>query len=340
MKVYETKEIRNVGIVGHGHAGKTSLVSAMLFDAGATNRLGRVDDGTTTTDYDEDEIARKLTIISSVAHCDWNGTKINILDTPGFAAFILDAKAALRACDSALVVVDAVAGVEVQTEKAWSYADEFGIPRLLGVSKMDRERADFDQTVSAINETFGRSAVPVQIPIGKEQNFKGVIDVIHMRAYTYAQDGSGKPTEGNVPDELKAAAEAAREKIIDVVAESSEALMEKYFADGTLSDEDLIPGIKAAVRERRLFPIFAASGIQNIGIQPLLTELVELAPEPDEVGPAKGHPNPDSDEVIEREVKDIAPFSALVFKTIADPFAGRITVFKIYSGSVKSDATV
>jgi len=199
MKVYGTKEIRNVGIVGHGHAGKTSLVAAMLFDAGATNRLGRVDDGTTTTDYDEDEIARKLTIISSLAYCDWNGTKINILDTPGFAAFILDAKAALRACDSALVVVDAVSGVEVQTEKAWSYAEEFGIPRLIVVSKMDRERADFEQAVAGITEAFGRSAVPIQIPIGKEGGFKGVIDLIHMRAYTYSPDGSGKATEGEVP---------------------------------------------------------------------------------------------------------------------------------------------
>src|SRR5437588_1798491 len=227
MKVYGTKEIRNVGIVGHGHAGKTSLVSAMLFDAGATNRLGRVDEGTTTTDYDEDEIARKLTIISSLAYCEWNGTKINILDTPGFAAFILDAKAALRACDSALVVVDAVSGVEVQTEKAWSYADEFGIPRLIVVSKMDRERADFEQAVAGITEAFGRSAVPVQLPIGSEHDFKGVIDLIHMRSYTYEADGTGKATHGDVPAELKAAAEAAREKIIDVGAESSEALMEK-----------------------------------------------------------------------------------------------------------------
>jgi elongation factor G len=340
MKVYTTKEIRNVGIVGHGDVGKTSLVAAMLFDAGATNRLGRVDDGTTVTDYDEDEIARKITIHSSLAHCEWNGNKINITDTPGYAAFILDTKAGLRACDAALVLVDAVNGVEVQTEKSWSYADDFGIPRLLVVNKMDRERADFEQAVSSINEAFGRAAVPVQIPIGSERNFKGVIDLVHMRAYTYEGDGGGKPIEGEIPADLKEAAQAAREKIIDVVAESSETLMEKYFADGTLSDEDLIPGIKAAVRERRLFPIFAASGIQNIGIQPLLTELVELAPEPDEVGPAKGHPNPDSDEEIEREVKDIAPFSALVFKTIADPFAGRITVFKIYSGTVKSDATV
>ncbi|HKY03795.1 MAG TPA: GTP-binding protein, partial [Blastocatellia bacterium] len=172
MKVYETKEIRNVGIVGHGHAGKTSLVAAMLFDAGATNRLGRVDEGSTVTDYDEDEIARKTTIYSSLAHCEWNGTKINIIDTPGFAAFIIDSKAAMRAADAAIVLVDAVNGVEVQTEKAWGYADEFGIPRIIVISKMDRERANFEQTVANISEVFGREAVPLQIPIGSETSFK------------------------------------------------------------------------------------------------------------------------------------------------------------------------
>lgn len=339
MKVYETKEIRNVGIVGHGHAGKTSLVAAMLFDAGATNRLGRVDEGSTVTDYDEDEIARKTTIYTSLAHCEWNGTKINIIDTPGFAAFIIDAKAALRAADAAIVLVDAVNGVEVQTEKGWSYADEFGIPRIIVISKMDRERANFDQTVANINEVFGREAVPLQIPIGSETNFKGVIDLIHMKAYTMEGDATGKPTESDIPSELKDAAEAAREKIIDVVAESSEELMEKYFTEGTLGDEDLIPGLKAAVRERRLYPIFATSALQNVGIQPLLTEIVELAPAPDELGPATGRPSPESDETIEREVSDSAPFSAYVFKTIADPFAGRINVLKILSGALKSDAT-
>jgi elongation factor G len=340
MKVYGTKEIRNVGIVGHGHAGKTSLVSAMLFDAGATNRLGRVDDGSTITDYDEDEIARKLTIHSSLAYCEWNGTKINILDTPGFAAFILDAKGALRACDAAVVLVDAVSGVEVQTEKSWNYADEFGLPRLIVVSRMDRERADFDQAVASINEAFGRAAVPLQLPIGREKDFRGVIDLVHLRAYTYEPDGSGKPREGDVPAELKDAAQAAREKVIDVVAEASEELMEKYFADGTLSDEDLIPGIKAAVRDGRLFPILVASGTQNIGIQPLMNSIVELAPAPDELGTAKGRPAPEAEDMLEREVSDAAPFSAFVFKTVADPFAGRINIFKIYSGSVKSDATV
>src|SRR5262249_2839274 len=340
MKVYGTKEIRNIGIVGHGHAGKTSLVSAMLFNAGATQRLGRVDDGSTVTDYDEDEIARKITIQSSVAHCEWNGTKINIIDTPGFAAFILDAKASLRACDAAVVLVDAVGGVEVQTEKAWSYADEFGIPRMLVISRMDRERASFEQAVKSISETFGRAAVPFQIPIGSEKSFQGVVDIIHMRSYTYEADGSGKPKEGDVPAGLKDAAQSAREKVIDVVAEASEELMEKYFADGTLSDEDLIPGIKTAVRDGRLFPIFVTAAVPNIGVQPLMNEIVELGPAPDDLGAAKGPTTPESPEIIEREISDSQPFSGLVFKTVADPFAGRITIFKVFSGVVKSDATV
>jgi len=340
MKVYGTKEIRNVGIVGHGDAGKTSLASAMLFVAGATNRLGRVDDGSTVTDYDEDEINRKITIYSALAHCDWNGTKINILDTPGYAAFILDAKAALRVCDAALVVVDAVNGVEVQTEKGWGFAKEFGLPRIVVVNKMDRERANFEQAVASVTEAFDRRAVPIQLPIGRERNLKGVIDLIKMRAFIYSEDPSAKPTEGEIPAELKDAAQTAREKIIDVVAEGSEELMEKYFADGTLADEDLIPGIKAAVRERRLFPIVVSAATQAIGTHALLDSIVSYGTAPSDLSPAKGHPSSDSQEAAERDVSDAAPYSAFVFKTIADPFAGRISVFKVYSGAIKSDATV
>src|SRR2546423_7628776 len=339
MKVYGTKEIRNVGIVGHGHAGKTSLVSAMLYDAGATPRFGRVDEGSSVTDYDEDEIARKTSIHSTLAYVEWNGTKINLIDTPGFAAFILDAKTALRAADAALVVVDGISGVEVQTEKAWSFAEEFDLPRLLVVSKLDKERADFEAAVNSITETFGRAAVPLQLPIGSESQFQGVIDLVHMRAYTYEKDGSGKSKEGDIPADLQAAATAARERIIDVVAETSEELMETYFAEGTLGDDELIPGIKQAVCERRLFPIFIASGVSNIGIQPLLNEIVELLPAPDDLGKVKGRASADSDEAVEREVSDATPFSAFVFKTVADPFAGRITIFKVFSGSVQADAT-
>jgi elongation factor G len=332
MKVFETKEIRNIGIVGHGHSGKTSLVSAMLFDAGATQRLGRVDDGSSVTDYDEDEIARKNTISSAMAYCEWNGKKINIIDTPGYAAFILDTKSTLRAADAAIVMIDAVNGVEVQAEKAWSFAQEFAIPRLIVINKMDKERANFEATVANIIEVWGNRAVPLQIPIGSELNFKGVIDLVHNKAY-YAD---GKAAE--IPAEFAEAAAAAREKIIDVVAEASEELMEKYFEEGTLSDEDLIPGIHAAVKERRIFPVFVASATQNIGIQPLLTEIVELVPAPDEFGVVKG--TDASGEEIEREIRDVAPVSGFVFKTVADPFAGRITIFKIFSGTAKSDATV
>ncbi|HEY6332969.1 MAG TPA: elongation factor G, partial [Blastocatellia bacterium] len=309
----------------------------MLFDAGATPRLGRVDEGNTVTDYDDDEIARRITIHSSVAHCEWNGTKINILDTPGYAAFILDAKAALRVCDAAIVVVDAINGVEVQTEKGWGYADDFRLPRLIVLTKMEKERADFARVVEGINEAFGRQAVPIQIPIGSEANLKGVIDLIKMRAFTYAD---GKATEGDIPGDLVDAANSAREKIIDVAAEASEELMEKYFSEGTLSNEDLIPGIRTAVRERNLFPILVASSTANIGIDLLLNSIVDYVPAPDEIGAVKGQASPDSDEEVEREVKDIAPYSAYVFKTIADPFAGRINVFKTYSGVFKSDATV
>lgn len=332
MKVFDTKEIRNIGIVGHGHSGKTSLVSAMLFDAGATQRLGRVDDGSTVTDYDEDEIFRKNTINSAIAHCEWNGKKINLIDTPGYAAFILDTKAALRAAEAAIVMIDAVNGVEVQAEKVWSYAQEFAIPRLIVINKMDKERANFERTVENIIETWGRRVVPLQIPIGNEADFKGVIDLVHNKAY-YAD---GKPAE--IPAELLDATSAAREKIIDVVAEASEELMEKYFEEGTLSDEDLIPGIHAAVKERRIFPVFVTSATQNIGIQPLLNEIAEIVPAPDEFNVVKG--TDANGEEIEREIRDVAPFSAFVFKTVADPFAGRITIFKIYSGSLKSDATV
>jgi elongation factor G len=338
MKVHQTKEIRNIGIVGHGDAGKTSLTSVILFDAGATSRLGRVDEGTTVTDYDEDEIARRITIHSALAHCEWNGAKINILDTPGYAAFILDAKAALRVCDTALVVVDALHGVEVQTEKVWSYAEEFNLPRMIVINKLDKERADFSQAVEGIVEVFGRQAVPLQIPIGSERDFKGVVDLIKMRAFTYSEDG--KSTEGEIPAELTDQAKESREKIIDVVAEASEELMEKYFSEGTLSDEDLVPGIKSAVRDRRLFPILVTSSLLNVGVGALLNSVVDFAPAPDELGTAKGHPSPESEEVTEREIKDVAPYSAFVFKTVADPFAGRITVFKIYSGVIKSDATV
>src|SRR5205809_2085980 len=200
VNVYEGKNIRNVGIVGHGGSGKTSLVSAILFDTGAGNRLGRVEDGNAPTDYDEEEIERKITIGSKFAFCEWNKNKINILDTPGFGNFIQEARGALRVADAAIVVIDAVSGVMVQTEKAWAYAEEFHLPRLVVVNRMDRDTASFERSLESIQQRLGRMCVPIQIPLGEERGFKGVTDLIQMKAYTFATDGSGKSTEGNVPE--------------------------------------------------------------------------------------------------------------------------------------------
>src|SRR6478752_1640711 len=214
MKVYDAASLRNVALVGHSGSGKTQLVSALLFDAGAVNRLGKVDEGTTVTDYDEEEIARKHTLSASVAYAEWNKTKINFIDTPGMANFLSDARAALRVADGALVVVDAVAGVEVSTEKVWEAADELAIPRLIVLNRVDRERASLDRSLESLRGLFGRTVVPIQLPIGEEKKFKGVADLVAMKALTSATDGTGKPTEGAVPDGLASAAQTAREALI------------------------------------------------------------------------------------------------------------------------------
>jgi len=340
MKTYMGKDIRNVAVVGHGDAGKTSLVSALLFVAGVTPRLGRVDEGTTVTDYDDDEIERKITIHTAVAHLEWKGVKINLLDTPGYQAFIHDARSALRVADAALVVVDGVEGVQVQTEKAWSYAEEFDVPRLIVINKLDRERADGAAALASCRDAFGRGILPFHLPIGREQDFTGLVDVITRRAYRFAPDGSGTVSEIPVPDDLLPEVEKAREAIVERVAESSDELMEKFFAEGTLSDEELRAGIKTAVREKHLVPVFLAAALSASGMAPLLDALVELAPSPLDKRVVSGREGigPDAPRV-ERLITDEAPYAAFVFKTIADPFAGRITLFKVYSGILKSDMT-
>src|SRR5438128_4016018 len=227
MKVYDAQSLRNVALVGHSGAGKTQLVSALLLDAGAVNRLGRVDDGTTVTDYDEEEIARKHTLSDSLAYAEWNKTKINFIDTPGMANFLSDARAALRVSDAALVVVDAVAGVEVSTEKVWEATEELTVPRLVVLNRLDRERASVERSLESLRTAFGRAVVPIQLAIGEEKNFKGVVDLVGMKAYTFSAEG--KPSEGDVPGDLTAAAQTAREALIEMVAEADDALMEKFF---------------------------------------------------------------------------------------------------------------
>ena len=337
MKVYEGSDVRNVALVGHGHSGKTTLVAAYLYTSGATNRLTRVDEGNTITDFDDDEIQRKLSISTAIAYAEWAKKKINLIDTPGFNIFINDTKAAMIAADSVFVVVDGVAGVEVQTEKVWSFADEFQLPRAVIINKLDRERSDFERALSSVQEIFGRTAVPIQMPLGKEKDFKGLIDLVRMKAYTYASDGDGKGKEGDIPADMADAAQKAHETLVEMVAEGNDALMEQFFDKGTLEPEQILDGLRQAVRERRIFPVLCSSGLHNIGTDRLLNFIVENFPAPTEHEPLAGKIN---EKDVQRAIKDSEPVSAFVFKTVADPFAGRLTYFKVMSGVVKNDASL
>jgi elongation factor G len=339
MKVYDAPSIRNVALVGHSGAGKTQLVASLLFDAGAVNRLGRVDEGTTVTDYDEEEIARKHTLSSSLAHAEWNKQKINFIDTPGMANFLSEARAALRVADAALVVVDAVAGVEVSTEKIWETAEELQLPRIVVLNRLDRERASLERSLESLRTAFGRSVIPIQLPIGEEKGFKGVVDLVAMKAWTFAGDGSGKAAEAAVPAELEGPAQTAREALIEMVAEADDALMEKFFDAGTLTQEELVGGLKRGVAAARIFPVVCMSAAANVGAQPVLDAILAYAPSPAE-RPAKAHSAKNAEEELRVEATESGPAAAYVWKTIADPFAGRITMFKVLSGTLKADSTV
>jgi elongation factor G len=337
VKVYESKDIRNVGLVGHGKSGKTSLAAGILFASGVTNRLTRVDEGNTVTDFDDEEINRKISISTAAAAIEWRKQKINLLDTPGFNLFINDAKQALVAADAALVLVDGVAGVEVQTEKVWGFADGFEIPRALIINKLDRERSSFERAMESVTANFGRLAVPVQIPLGAERDFKGVIDLIRMKAYTYTPEGDGKGKEGEIPDEFADAARTAHEALVEMVAEGNDALMEEFFDSNTLSPEHLEKGLRQAILERRIAPVLCASALQNIGTDAILGFILDYFPAPGDRGPVKAASNGNS---AERPVKDSEPAAVFVFKTVADVFAGRVSCFKVMSGVLKNDANL
>jgi elongation factor G len=340
MKVYSTQEIRNLGIVGHGDAGKTSLVAAMLFATGITSRLGRVDDGTAPTDYDEEEIARKISLNITTAYVEHKGTKINLIDTPGYAAFIANARPALRVSETALFVIDAVTGIGVQTEKAWEMADELARPRprFIVVNKLDKERADFGATLNSLRESFGVSCVPLTLPIGAEKEFHGVVDLIRMKAYEF--DASGKAKEVPLPDEGRAFIDETHEKLIEAVAESDDTLMEHFFESGTLTDDEFIGGVKRAIRNRTLTPVFAVSSTNLTGVMTLLDAISEYAPSAADLGPVKAHAGAAADSTeIDRPVSDSEPVAGYVFRTIVENF-GKITLIKIWSGVFKSDSTI
>jgi len=339
MKVYDTPSIRNVALVGHGGCGKTSLVSAMLFDMGAVNRLGRVDDGTTATDFDPDEIERRISLQTALAWGEWRKAKLNLVDAPGYANFFAEAQASLRVADAALLVVDSVAGVEVQSERAWRYAEERGIPRLVVVNRMDRERASFLRTLDSLQSAFGRGVVPLAIPLGEEKGFVGVADLLSEKADVYSDDLSGKFQAVDLPAEVRENATTWREKLVEMVAESNEDLMEEFFDKGTLPPEDLVRGLRQAVLAGRIFPVLAASSGRNIAVQPILDAIVDLLPSPVDRGEATGI-DPVKKEPTSRPPSASAPLSAFVFKTLADPHAGRISLFRVYSGVLKSDGTV
>jgi elongation factor G len=339
MKVYDAPNIRNVALVGHGGCGKTSLASAMLFDMGAVNRLGRVDDGTTVTDFDPDEIERKISLQTALAFGEWRKIKVNVLDAPGYANFLPEARAALRVADAAIVVVDSVAGVEVQTQKVWAYAEEYGLPRIVVVNRMDRERASFLRVLESLEKAFGRGAVPVAIPLGEEKAFVGLTDLLTEKADVFSDDLSGKFQAVEVPEEFRASEKELRDKLVEMVAEGNEALMEEFFEKGTLPQDDLVKGLRQAVVGARLFPVLPVSSGRNIGVQPLLDAIVDLLPSPAERGEVAGTDPVSRKEATRRPAAD-APFSAFVFKTVVDPHAGRISLFRVYSGVFKSDSTV
>jgi elongation factor G len=340
VKIYEGANIRNVAVVGHGHAGKTSLVSALLYTSGATQRLGRVDDGTTVTDYDEEEVARQMSISSGLAFAEWGKTKINLVDVPGFNMFVHEAKMVMPAVESALLVVDGVAGVEVVTERVWNYADEFHLPRVIVASRMDRERADATRVLESLTSAFGRTVVPLQLPIGSEKSLSGIIDLVRMKAYTYDMGGNGKGKEGEIPANLASAAQEAHEKLVEMIAEGNDALMEEFFDKGTIPEEHLIPALHEAIREDRIFPVLFTSGLGNIGTDKLMDFLVDYTPAPSEHEPVKGAPAPNNGEPPTRKVADSEPVSLFVFKTVSDPFAGRISYYKVFSGVLKNDASL
>ncbi len=315
MKSYQTSQLRNIGIFAHGGAGKTSLVESMLFNTGAINRLGRVEDGTTTSDYHPEEIKKQVTIHTSLVPCEWNNVKLNLLDSPGFSDFIGDVQGVLRVVDNALFMVCAVAGVEVQTELIWDMANEAGLPKVIFINKMDRENANFEKVLGEIEQQLPGSFVPVQIPIGAAETFSGYVDVIAQKAYSYKD--KGELSEIPVPDDLADALEVYREKLVESSAEMDDEALEKYLNGDELTEEEIINGLKAGIREGKVVPILCGSATKNLGVKQLMDFMAEFYRVPED--------------------KSGEPLSALVFKTLVDPFVGKMNFVRVFSGTLKAD---
>ncbi|HTW62443.1 MAG TPA: elongation factor G, partial [Terracidiphilus sp.] len=353
MKTYQGSEIRNVAVVGHAHSGKTTLVAAMLHAAKMTPAQGRVEDGSAVTAYDEEEVARGVTMQNAVAFAEWQGVKINLVDTPGFHMFTHEARAALLPVESAIVLVNAQNGVEPVTERVWRYAEEASVPRIVVINQMDHPKAGGGGGLSALlddlHERWGRNCVPVQLPISDAQGFHGVVDLVTMEAYTYMPGGDGRgKVSAEIPAALAADAKARHEALVELVAEGKDELMEEFFEKGTIPEDHLIAALHEAIREDRIFPVLFSSGLANMALDHLLDFLKVYAPAPVERAPipvetalavSASGATPEA-ETPTRKVADSEPAAVLVFKTMSDPFAGRISFFKVISGIIKNDATL
>jgi elongation factor G len=334
MTIYTSDKLRNVVLLGHGGSGKTSLAEAMLFDTGAVNRLGRVDDGTSVSDWDEEERRRRMSINGSLIPCEWQGHKLNVLDTPGYMDFVGEVIGATHVADSAVVVVDSVGGVEVGTEQVWYYADERKQPRLAFVNKMERENADYGSVVAQISSKFDITAVPIQLPIGSQAEFKGVVDLVAQKAYL-----GEKATEGPIPDDMADVVEEARMILIEAAAEGKDALMEKYFEDETLSEDEIRQGLQARIGQGDLVPVLCGSAAMNVGVLSLMQAIIQFLPSPAKAAPSSAL-NLATNARMQLQADSTGELAALVFKTMADPYVGKLSFFRVYSGMLESDSRV
>ncbi len=335
----KSEQIRNVALLAHVGSGKTSLAEAILFNGKSTSRLGKVDDGSSNMDFEPEEIKRKITISSSFHHCDWKKHYINLIDTPGDDNFLSDTRFSLQAADGAVILIDATAGVKIGTEKVWRFADEQNLPRMIFINKMDRERADFFGVLDGISNTFGINPAPVFLPIGSEDNFQGLVNLIRMKAFSCTKDGSGKFQESDIPDDMADTAGEWREKMIENIVEANDELMEKYLEGEELDPQEIEKTLIQGIKSGTLVPILCGSATLNMGVSQLMDLIVEGLPSPIEREAFEGTA-PNRDEVIQRKPAEDEPFSALVFKTLADPFAGKLSILKVISGNFEPESTL
>ncbi|MEJ2544771.1 MAG: elongation factor G [Calditrichaceae bacterium] len=334
MKVFQTAQIRNIGLIGHGSSGKTTLDEALLFNLKATNRIGSIEQGTTVSDYNEAEISRQISINTSLTHGVWKDTKLNIIDTPGYSDFFGEVVGAMRVLDTAFLVISAASGVEVGTEMGWQQAEKNNVPRFFIINKLDRENIDFDNVVEGLVESFGHQVVLAQFPVETGPNFDSVVDLFRMKLLKYKKDGSGNFTEEDIPAGLKVKADELHLKLVEAVAESDDALMEKYFEAGSLTEEEFRGGFKTAVAMDAVYPVFCTSATTNIGIKRILDVIVNFCPAPGEIGDAVGM------EDKTRKVSSSEPFSAFIFKTLSEQHVGELSYFKVNSGVIKTGMDV